>query len=98
MQLEDLLNKKKLYEGIKEILENVKKCCEIMKDQSFVVYQKTDILKLLDYIQQKENIIKEVREYIKENSIYYPTSDGCQWVDQFKVLEILDKENKYGIS
>jgi len=68
-------------------------------------WEQGEVQLLLDYInelqvqlQQKENIIKEVREYIKENSIYYPTSDGCQWVDQFKVLEILDKENKYGIS
>ena len=50
-----------MSEEIKEILENVKKCCKIMKDQSFVIYQRTDILKLLDYIQQKENIIKEIK-------------------------------------
>ena len=53
-----------MSEEIKEILENVRKCCEIMKEQSFVVYQRTDILKLLDYIQQKENIIKELQEDI----------------------------------
>ena len=35
------------------------------------------------------NIINELEKYIKENSIYYNTSDGCQWVDQFKVLDKL---------
>lgn len=58
-----------------------------------------DKLGSLFYERNEENIklhsiIKEVRENIKENSIYYPTSDGCQWVDQFKVLEILDKVDK----
>ena len=37
------------------------------------------------------NIINELEKYIKEKSIYYNTSDGCQWVDQFKVLDKLKK-------
>ena len=49
---------------------------------------------LLDYIQQKENIIKEVREYIEEN---FYQSGGCvggtdlpySYIEE--LLEILDK-------
>ena len=77
-----------MSEEIKDILENVKKCCEIMKDQSFVVYQKTDILKLLDYIQQKENIIKEVREYIH---LRLDNSQDMFITQMTELLEILDK-------
>ena len=47
-------------------------------------------------IDRLNNIINELEKYIKENSIYYNTSDGCQWVDQFKVLDKIKalKENK----
>lgn len=27
----------------------------------------------------------------KENSWYYNTSDGCQWVDQFKLLDKMNE-------
>lgn len=37
------------------------------------------------------SIIKEVREYIEEN---YPTSTINYQDDKYKLLEILDKENK----
>ena len=56
---------------------------------------KRDNDKLKRENKELKNIIKELREYITNNSIYYNTSDGCQWVDQFKVLEILDKEIDY---
>ena len=52
---------------IKEILENVRKCCEIMADQSFVVYQKQDILQVLDYItnlQEENERLKEQKEHL----------------------------------
>ena len=39
-------------------------------------------------------VIDLVREYVRNNSIYYNTSDGCQWVDQFKILEILERVNE----
>jgi hypothetical protein len=51
---------------IKEILENVKKCCDITNKQSFIIYQRQDILKLLDYItnlQEENERLKEL--YIK---------------------------------
>ena len=40
-------------------------------------------------IERLNNIINELEKWVKENSIYYNTSDGCQWVDQFKVLDKL---------
>lgn len=48
---------------------------------------------------RKENdglitVIDLLREYVRNNSIYYNTSDGCQWVDQFKILEILERVNE----
>ena len=50
---------------IKEIIDNIKKCCNITKDQNFTVYQRQDILKLLDYItnlQQENQKLKELDE------------------------------------
>lgn len=43
----------------------------------------------LKELENKDNIINEFEKYIKENSWYYNTSDGCQWVNQFKVLDKL---------
>ena len=40
------------------------------------------------YLQSNWN---SLREYIKNNSIYYNTSDGCQWVDQFKLLDKMNE-------
>jgi chromosome segregation ATPase len=51
-----------MKDEIKEILDNIKKCCEITKEQNFVVYQRQDIEKLLDYItnlQEENNNLKE---------------------------------------
>jgi len=51
---------------------------------------------LYDEVVRLNNVINELEKYIKENSIYYNTSDGCQWIDQFKVLDKLKelKEKK----
>lgn len=38
-------------------------------------------------IDQLTNNWNELEEWIKKNSWYYNTSDGCQWVDQFKLLD-----------
>lgn len=32
-----------------------------------------------------------LKEWVKENSWYYNTSDGCQWVDQFKLLDKMNE-------
>ena len=42
---------------------------------------------LLDYIQQKENIIKEVREYIRNNMIMYDNMEA----EVEDILILLDK-------
>ena len=42
---------------------------------------------LLDYIQQKENIIKEVREYIRNNMIMYDNIEA----EVEDILILLDK-------
>lgn len=55
---------------IKEILDNVKKCCNIMEDNNFVVCQRQDILKILDYItnlQEVSNMFKESFETMSKN-------------------------------
>lgn len=60
-----------MKDEIKEIIDNIKKCCDIDKDVNFVVYQKQDILKVLDYItnlQQKyEGAIFIGKELNKDN-------------------------------
>ena len=72
-------------------------------DELYKSYEKTQI-----ELRQKENIIKEVREYIKEkyiedyshNDNYIPLEKlnlkNCNWERSLQVLEILDKveENK----
>jgi len=56
-------------------------------------YYKNRNEKLNNQLQQKENIIKEVREYI-ENNGHYDFYNLDIAVDGKKILEILDKENK----
>ena len=51
---------------IKEILDNVRKCCDITKDQSFVVYQRQDILKLLDCITNLQEQLHQASLDIQE--------------------------------
>lgn len=50
------------------------------------------IVEELEYrLQQKENIIKEVREYFKNHTFKY---DDLMLIKPSDVLEILDKDNK----
>ena len=61
-----------MKDEIKEILDNVKKCCDIMEDNNFVVYQKQDILKLLDYItnlQEENERLKIENKVLKEQMV-----------------------------
>lgn len=76
---------------------------EIFDTKLYFDLEEEDYIKIKNYITnlQKENerlnnVINELEKYIKENSIYYNTSDGCQWIDQFKVLDKLKelKENR----
>lgn len=43
-----------------------------------------------DYFKLQSNW-NSLREWIKENSWYYNTSDGCQWIDQFKLLDKMNE-------
>ena len=51
------------------------------------------IINLQNQLQQKENIIKEVREYILKEDEWVKNSD-YRLLKTDKLLEILDKENK----
>ena len=53
------------------------------------------VTNLQDQLQQKENILKEVREYIKDNSAFL-NDDEWEVFNKKEIYEILDKveENK----
>lgn len=73
---------RKLAEEPEELFDNdklQKKYNNLLKEQ----------IKLKHELQQKENIINEIREYIKNMK----TWDIEQDYDKKKLLEILDKEN-----
>lgn len=65
-----------------------------------IKYYKNRIERLNNQLQQKEKIIKEVREYLEEHTTYerYGYIDELQLVDlDFSIKDlkqILDKENK----
>ena len=50
--------------------------------------------RLRNQLQQKENIIKEVREYIKEQLCQGGERETRDLVDGYELLEILDKVDK----
>ena len=77
---------------IKLILTKLKIVSEEKENGMYLCDRKHSKI-LLDYIQQKENIIKEVREYIENNSQYDDNVDNY-WTTTNELLEILDKENK----
>lgn len=77
---------------IKEILENVQKCCEIMKDQNFVVYQKQDILKVLDYITNLQEENEQLKELTKDK-LY---CDNCEFKKDYdRYADIIDQAIEY---
>ena len=82
-----------MNEEIKEILENIKKCCEIQKDNSFVVYQKQDIEKTLNYItnlQEENQKLKKLIITLQKNIIELKCND-----EELKLLNnILGDENE----
>lgn len=73
---------------VEDTLNKLKQCddfhnrCDCLLEHSEITY-------LLDYIQQKENKEKEIREYIKRT----PAKKGTE-AYRIGILEILDKENK----
>ena len=58
-----------------------------------VLRHREEISQLKNQLQQKENIIKEVREYIDEN-VFHNKNQEEQELYAIALLEILDKENK----
>lgn len=72
--------------GIKQAIDDLVNENETLQDK---------VYKLEEQLQQKENIIKEVREYIEEKE-----KDDDNWIDYelciepIVIKEILDKENK----
>lgn len=83
-----------MSEEIKDILEEIRFKAGIYRDQKRrnEAFNDNDYkcYVLLNYLQQKENIIKEVREYIKENDNKEPWKS----LNGKELLEILDKESK----
>ena len=55
-----------------------------------IKYYKNRTERLRNQLQQKENIIKEVREYIEKASYF----QGNKILEEKELLEILDKENR----
>lgn len=89
--LNNLVQDKEYFEKLDERIEKVNNYVQVQKQE----------------IERLQNIIKEVREYIENNSLYeqdydydyeenlyeYPPNDEQARKD---ILEILDKENKDG--
>ena len=59
--------------------------------RDFCIKKDLKIFELEQELKQKENIIKEVREYIEE---YYESNEDMSFEEQNKLLQILDKEVK----
>ena len=94
-----LLHNDRLTEAGKRKLEQEIERLNTDKEQltSLVNSCQKEIRKLKDQLQQKENIIKEVREFIEDGRLYESNGNvlsiantGCGK----KMLEILDKEDK----
>ena len=74
---------------IKEILHNIKECCDIHKDENWVVYQKDRIYQLLDCItnlqqieQEHQRINGELREEINFLKLDNPNAN----IEHFRVI------------
>ena len=75
----------KLKDANKRIFANV-------NDDKLLISNAMHYAQLQDCKKENQKLVKvidELEKYIKENSIYYNTSDGCQWVNQFKLLDKL---------
>jgi len=71
---------------------NQEEWCEMFRRVSETCKNlKTENECLENQLQQKENILKEVREYINENEDYFY---NYPLVSRERLLEILEKENK----
>ena len=74
--------------------DHIESIGEIAKSQSAIIQALSlENSKLRNQLQQKENIIKEVREYIDEN-VFHSKNQEEQELYDIALLEILDKEDK----
>ena len=80
-----------MNDEIKEILENVKKCCDITKEQSFTVYQRQDILKLLDCITNLQKDLEKANDISAKDRQFYKSRMN-EYVELKKENEKLDIE------
>lgn len=81
----------------KELLEEIKRHIDYTNAMGEKSLRDLQIENLYNLLQQKENIIKEVREYIESNDIMKVEKEGKLKGGIFLdkgLLEILDKENK----
>ena len=84
-----------------ELLEEIKRHIDYTNAMNEKSLRDLQIEKLYNLLQQKENIIKEVREYIEKKLAEDDNGCGCWWYSfdyyvnaKKELLEILDKENK----
>ena len=79
--------------------DHVESIGEIARSQSAIIQALSiDNSNLKNQLQQKDNIIKEVREYINNHQLVFELSSKKQIADWFnifykEVLKIMDKEN-----
>ena len=96
MSDKELLIKELIVKDFNEILVN--EFCTDWKEKRLYIellVRATHFDYLLNYIQQKENIIKEVREYAQELRLYDNESLEFEISnDLFRILDKVDKENK----
>lgn len=74
----------------KELLGEVKRHIDYTNAMGEKSLRDLQIENLYNLLQQKENIIKEVREYIEE---YYESNEDMSFEEQNKLLKILEEEN-----
>lgn len=65
---------------------------ELEKALDDISYYKIRIERLNNQLQQKENIIKEVREYIEKHIVMFKCGNMLIDINVDELLEILDKE------
>jgi len=71
---------------------------KVMNDdeiRDFCIKKDLKIFELEQQLQQKENIIKEVREYIENHIAMFKNKDVLVDMNVDELLEILDKEEPY---
>ena len=102
---EELKNVLDKFDKVLENYELDKKCGQISIDSICHLFP-SEIITIKDYIQQKENIIKEVREWAKKYSCQFTNDDGelvvseisfniqARPCDLFKILDKAGNSNE----